>query len=77
MKAFITCKRCGAEDLDLARYETLLALSSDLAVFTLRCPHCHARISAVCPIPPDLKAEVAEAASKMGAGMGGAHPASR
>ena len=43
---------------------------SGLALFTLTCPHCAARISALLTIPPELREEVVFAAIELGAGMG-------
>ena len=65
MKAKVTCPACGADDV-----ESLMALRSDLALFTLTCPHCAARISALLTIPPELREEVVFAAIELGAGMG-------
>ena len=45
MKAKVTCPACGADDVDVRSYESLMALRSDLALFTLTCPHCAARIA--------------------------------
>ena len=60
----------GADDVDVRSYESLMALRSDLALFTLTCPHCAARISALLTIPPELREEVVFAAIELGAGMG-------
>ena len=70
VKAKVTCPACGADDVDVRSYESLLALRSDLALFTLTCPHCAARISALLTIPPELREEVVFAAIELGAGMG-------
>lgn len=69
-KAKVTCPACGADDVDVRSYESLMALRSDLALFTLTCPHCAARISALLTIPPELREEVVFAAIELGAGMG-------
>ena len=61
---------CGADDLDVRAYDSLMALRADLALFTLTCPHCAARISALLTIPPELREEVVFAAIELGAGMG-------
>ena len=45
MKAKVVCPACGADDLDVRAYDSLMALRADLALFTLTCPHCAARIS--------------------------------
>ena len=70
VKAKVTCPACGADDVDVRSYESLMALRSDLALFTLTCPHCAARISALLTISPELREEVVFAAIELGAGMG-------
>ena len=70
VKAKVTCPACGADDLDVRAYDSLMALRADLALFTLTCPHCAARISALLTIPPELREEVVFAAIELGAGMG-------
>lgn len=70
VKTKVTCPACGADDVDVRSYESLMALRSDLALFTLTCPHCAARISALLTIPPELREEVVFAAIELGAGMG-------
>lgn len=70
VKAKVTCPACGADDVDVRSYESLMALRSDLALFTLTRPHCAARISALLTIPPELREEVVFAAIELGAGMG-------
>lgn len=70
VKAKVVCPACGADDLDVRAYDSLMALRSDLALFTLTCPHCAARISALLTIPPELREEVVFAAIELGAGMG-------
>lgn len=70
VKAKVTCPACGADDVGVRSYESLMALRSDLALFTLTCPHCAARISALLTIPPELREEVVFAAIELGAGMG-------
>ena len=70
VKAKVTCPACGVDDVDVRSYESLMALRSDLALFTLTCPHCAARISALLTIPPELREEVVFAAIELGAGMG-------
>ena len=73
----IKCKACGSTDFALTDYESLLALSSDLAVFTLRCPHCKTPTVVVCSIPEEIRADIDAAADKLGAGMGGTRSAGR
>jgi hypothetical protein len=48
----------------------MIVLTCDLALFTLRCTHCDARVSSLCSIPPELREEVQFAAIEIGAGMG-------
>lgn len=66
----LTCPRCGSCDLDLREYRSLMALSADLALFALDCPHCSAKVSTIQPIPPSLREAVDFAAIRVGAGMG-------
>ena len=61
---------CGAVGLDVCRYESMMVVRADLAMFTLRCPHCKATVSSMQPIPPQLYEEVRFAALEVGAGMG-------
>lgn len=56
--------------MDVRAYESMMVLRPDLALFTLLCPHCAARISAIHSIPPALREEVQFAAIELGAGMG-------
>ena len=53
--------------VDVRAYDSLMALRSDLALFTLTCPHCAARISAL----PDHSARFGKkyAADQLGSGM--------
>ncbi|EGC88713.1 hypothetical protein HMPREF9404_4172 [Eggerthella sp. HGA1] len=48
----------------------MMVVRADLAMFTLRCPHCKATVSSMQPIPPQLYEEVRFAALEVGAGMG-------
>lgn len=66
----ITCPACGAHDLDVGHYESMMVLKTDVALFTLRCPHCSTVVSSVSTIPPHLREEVWFAAIELGAGMG-------
>ena len=69
MSKGVTCPACGAVGLDVCRYESMMVVR-DLAMFTLRCPHCKATVSSMQPIPPQLYEEVRFAALEVGAGMG-------
>ena len=65
------CPACGANDLDVCRYDAMMVLRTDLALFALRCPHCDASVSIVHSIPPQLRAtRFASPPSRWGAGMG-------
>lgn len=66
----LTCPSCGANDLDLRSYDSMMVLRSDLALFSIHCGHCAAKISTLQPIPPSLREEVRFAAIEVGAGMG-------
>ncbi len=66
----LACPSCGASDLDLRSYDSMMVLRSDIALFSLRCPHCAAKISTLQPIPACLQDEVRCAALEIGAGMG-------
>ncbi|MBO7701796.1 MAG: UDP-N-acetylmuramoylalanyl-D-glutamate--2,6-diaminopimelate ligase [Eggerthellaceae bacterium] len=70
MKPLISCPNCGSADFDLSAYESMIVVSQDLALFTLRCAHCGARVSSLRSIPPELREEVQFAAIEVGAGMG-------
>ena len=65
----ITCPNCRESELDTKRYDSMMVLKSDLALFTLRCPACGARVSTIQSIPLSLRGQVAEAAAKVHAGM--------
>ncbi len=47
-----------------------MVVRADLALFTVRCPHCDAAVSSIQPIPLQLREEVRFAAIEVGAGMG-------
>ncbi len=70
MTQMMTCPSCGAQDIDLRSYESMMVLRPDMALFSLQCPHCATRISSLGPIPPYLREEVQCAAIEVGAGMG-------
>lgn len=70
MSRNMTCPACGATDLDVCRYEAMMVVRADLALFTLSCPHCGSVVSDVQPIPLQLREEVRFAAIEVGAGMG-------
>ncbi|WP_080798578.1 UDP-N-acetylmuramoylalanyl-D-glutamate--2,6-diaminopimelate ligase [Arabiibacter massiliensis] len=66
----VTCPACGENGLDVCRYDSMLVVSADLAMFTLRCPRCGATVSSMQHIPQKLRDEVRFAAIEVGAGMG-------
>lgn len=70
MSRSMVCPACKATDLDLCRYEAMMVVRADLALFTLRCPRCGATVSDIRPIPLQLRDEVRFAAIEVGAGMG-------
>lgn len=70
MTAKLTCPACGATDLDVCKYDSMMVLSKDTALFSLRCPHCDATVSSVHAIPLQLREEIRFAAIEIGAGMG-------
>lgn len=70
MANIVRCPSCGATDFDLRRYEAMMAITPDLALFTLACPHCGTTVNGVCAIPDSLRGTVDAAAAQLGAGMG-------
>lgn len=70
MQATVTCPACGAQDLDVRTFDSMMVLRPNLALFSLTCPHCATRMSVMQPIPPALREEVQFAAIELGAGMG-------
>lgn len=70
MSQTVVCPACGASDLDVCRYDSMMVVRADLAMFTLRCPACGAKVSSMQTIPSQLYEEVRFAAIEVGAGMG-------
>ena len=70
MKPQIKCPRCASSELCLTDYESMIVITLDYAMFTLRCPQCGARVSSVSEIPDQMRDEVQFAAIEVGAGMG-------
>ena len=66
----LSCPMCGQSDLDVCRYDSMMVLRSDVAMFTVTCPRCGASVSSVQTIPLALCEEVRFAAIEVGAGMG-------
>ena len=50
----VVCPACGAQDLDVCAYDTMLVVRPDLALFTLECPACGASGSTLQRIPLQL-----------------------
>lgn len=69
MRSQMICPACGTP-LDLCRYEAMMVVRPDLALFTVACPQCEASVSSLQPIPLQLREEVRFAAHEVGAGMG-------
>ena len=65
----ISCPSCRESALDVQRFEKMMVLRDDLAMFGLCCPACGARVSTIQAIPLSLRGQVAEAAAKVHAGM--------
>lgn len=65
----VVCPACGAPDLDLCKYDSMMVLRADFALFTLHCPYCGSQVSAAHGIPPELYDEVRYAAIETSAGM--------
>ena len=70
MTAKLTCPACGATDLDVCEYDSMMVLRKDTALFSLHCPHCGSAVSSVHAIPAQLREERKFAAIEVGAGMG-------
>lgn len=64
------CPRCSSTEMRLDDYESMIVITCDYAMFTLRCPGCGSRVSVVSEIPEHLREEVQFAAIEVGAGMG-------
>lgn len=63
----LACPSCSAAQLDVRTCDSMMALKADLALFSLRCPTCGARVSSIQPIPESLRAELRAAAQELGA----------
>lgn len=65
----LSCPTCNAKGLDLCKYESMMVLRHDLALFTLACPACGSKVSSLQLIPEQLRDEIDFAAISIGAGM--------
>lgn len=70
MAQTVSCPACGAADLDVCQYNSMMVLRADTAMFSLTCPVCGAKVSSLQPIPLQLREEVRFAALEVDAGMG-------
>ena len=66
----LECPQCGHGGFDVNDYESMIVITTDYALFTLRCPNCGQRVSGLRAIPDSLREEVQFAAIEVGAGMG-------
>lgn len=69
-QAKLICPACGGTRLDLRGYESMMVLSNECALFSVRCPDCKTTVSTVQMIPAELRSDVSRAAARVGAGMG-------
>ena len=70
MDARMQCPKCASARIDVFDYESMVVLSRNHALFTVRCPACSAKVSTVQEIPALLREDVRMAAREVGAGMG-------
>ena len=70
MGANMNCPNCGAVDLDVHGYESMIVVTAESALFTVRCQSCGTRVSGLRLIPADMLEVVQYAAIEVGAGMG-------
>lgn len=66
----MVCPSCGARDLNLIDYSSLLVLKPHVGLFTLLCPSCQAKVTSIQAIPTELDASIVQAADELNAGMG-------
>ena len=66
----MNCPHCGAANLDIHAYESMIVVTADYALFTVCCAACGSRVSGLRPIPDDMREFVQCAATEVGAGMG-------
>ncbi len=69
----LVCPNCGSAGLNVREYDSMIVITPDCALFTLRCPSCGACVSNLLGIPEDMRDEVQFAAIEVGAGMGRAN----
>ncbi len=64
------CPSCGARDLNLSNYTSLMVLKDRIGLFTIACPTCQAKVTSIQAIPDELMPAVGQAAEMVHAGMG-------
>ena len=70
MGANMNCPQCGSDCLDPHDYESMIVVTPDHALFTVRYASCGSRVSGLRSIPSDMREAVQFAAIEVGAGMG-------
>ena len=65
-----SCPNCGSRDIDVTKFKSMMVISDNVAFFTLSCPACGASLSTIAAIPASLRAEVAQASTKIRTEMG-------
>ena len=65
-----TCPTCGKPTLDLTKYQSMMVVSADKALFHMVCPQCGNHTVSLYAIPVPLMKTVRSAAVELGAGMG-------
>ena len=61
---------CGKAALDLTKYQSMMVVSADKALFHMVCPRCGNHSASLYAIPVPLLETVRTAAVELGAGMG-------
>lgn len=64
------CPVCGKSALDLTKYQSMMVVSADKALFHMACPACGNHSASLFAIPVPLLEKVRTAAVELGAGMG-------
>lgn len=70
MNDLLECPNCMTPCIDLHDYRSMIMVSPDYALFTVRCPACGEVVSSMHAIPGNMQEEVMYAAAQVGAGMG-------
>lgn len=64
------CPVCGKAALDLTKYQSMMVVSADKALFHVVCPKCGNHTASLFSIPIPLLEKVRSAALELDAGMG-------